>query len=299
MSAVPWWRGWRAADSGQVELLDLRQYVEKMILSYLQVIKLPTKPNMDSLDRLTAALLGELREKQAANALTQDDIERWLMRSPLFAAVQTNVFRSAFDLDIPHDYQHILPAVRGAPADHASPLGPLEQMFVNHSLPMARRDQWRLLFSTAVHGQSFSKLVGQITDKGPSLVVVRDTDGHVFGGFAPESWHTSGGFYGTSEAFLFSVRPKMEVFLPSGYNENYMYLNVNQQTLPNGLGFGGKFEYFGLFISGDFGEGFTAPTCTTFDLRQMSGRKRFQLDALEVWAVGPEPKKQEAVAWMQ
>ena len=43
---------------------------------------------------------------------------------------------------------------------------------------------------------ALSKLLGSITDRGPSLVVVRDTDGHVFGGYAPESWHCNGDFYG-------------------------------------------------------------------------------------------------------
>ena len=41
-----------------------------------------------------------------------------------------------------------------------------------------------------------STMLGSIVDKGPSLVVVRDTDGHVFGGYAPESWHCNGDFYG-------------------------------------------------------------------------------------------------------
>ena len=49
---------------------------------------------------------------------------------------------------------------------------------------------------TALSGSGRSKLLGSITDKGPSVVVVRDTDGHVFGGYAPESWHCNGEFYG-------------------------------------------------------------------------------------------------------
>ena len=58
-------------------------------------------------------------------------------------------------------------------------------------------------------------------------------------------------------------------------------------------GFGGKFEYFGVFVSADFGHGFSAPSCTTFECRQLAGRKRFDIDTLEVWGVGPEPKKGE------
>lgn len=280
-------------DSDKVDMLDLRHYVEKMVLSYVSVLKVKNRPNMASLERLTTALLSDFSEKDASVAVTQADIESWLMRCPLFAAIQTNVFRAAFHLDIPHDYRNILPAQIGAPADYSAALGPLEQMFVNYALPQPLRDQWRLFYSNRVHGQSFSKLMGSVTGQGPALLVVRDTDGHVFGAFGPESWHCNGEFYGTAQTFLFSVRPKMEVFLPSGFNENYMYLNVNQQTLPNGLGFGGKFEYFGLFLSADFGHGFTAPSCTTFDSRQLSGKKRFEIDTVEVWGIGAEPRKDD------
>ncbi|XP_043193320.1 MTOR-associated protein MEAK7-like isoform X1 [Amphibalanus amphitrite] len=278
-------------DSDHVDILDLRHYVEKMVLSYVSVLKLTKRPKMESLERLTTALLAEFSDKDASVPVTQSDIESWLLRCPLFAAIQTNVFRSAFNLDIPHDYRHILPDMPDIDKSYEPAIGPLERMFVNYALPQQQRDQWRLFFSNKIHGQSFSTMLGSIVDQGPSLVVIRDTDGHVFGAYAPESWHCNGEFYGTAQTFLYALDPKMEIFLPSGFNENYMYLNVNQQTLPNGMGFGGKFEYFGLFVSADFGHGFTAPTCTTFESRQLSGKKRFQIDVIEVWGVGPKPKK--------
>ena len=40
---------------------------------------------------------------------------------------------------------------------------------------------------------------------------------------------------GDSNCFLFSVVPRMEVYMYSGYNDHYMYLNAGQQTMPNGL----------------------------------------------------------------
>ena len=42
-------------------------------------------------------------------------------------------------------------------------------------------------------------------------------------------------FAGTGESFLFTLRPRMGVYSSSGYNQNYMYLNQNQETMPNGL----------------------------------------------------------------
>ena len=40
---------------------------------------------------------------------------------------------------------------------------------------------------------------------------------------------------GTPECFLFSLSPHYGVYTTTGYNENYMYLNQGQETLPNGL----------------------------------------------------------------
>ncbi|XP_047111094.1 MTOR-associated protein MEAK7-like [Schistocerca piceifrons] len=72
-------------------------------------------------------------------------------------------------------------------------------------------------------------------NKGPTIVIVRDRDGHVFGGFAPSSWTLSPNYVGDDSSFLFSILPVMERFEPTGYNDHYQYLNVQQQTLPNGL----------------------------------------------------------------
>ena len=40
---------------------------------------------------------------------------------------------------------------------------------------------------------------------------------------------------GDSSCFLFSLKPTMGVYQPTGYNDNYMYLNMGMQTMPNGL----------------------------------------------------------------
>jgi len=40
---------------------------------------------------------------------------------------------------------------------------------------------------------------------------------------------------GDSRCFLFSLLPSLVIYHPTGYNENFMYLNHQMQTLPNGL----------------------------------------------------------------
>ena len=46
-----------------------------------------------------------------------------------------------------------------------------------------------------------------MADRGGTLLVVRDVDGHVFGGFASTPWHVSPHYFGTGECFLFSASP--------------------------------------------------------------------------------------------
>ena len=66
--------------------------------------------------------------------------------------------------------------------------------------------------------------------------MIKDKEGHVFGGFAPFSWVLGPNFFGDSRSYLFTLYPKMNMFPSTNFNSNYQYVNINQQTMPNGLG---------------------------------------------------------------
>ncbi|KAG5839817.1 hypothetical protein ANANG_G00209010 [Anguilla anguilla] len=154
----------------------------------------------------------------------------------------------------------------------------------------------RLLFSTRLHGESFTRLVGCCARRGPTLLLLRDSHGHQFGGFASQSWDTKPQFQGDSRCFLFSVFPTLRVYTCTGYNQHYMYLNQGQQTMPNGLGMGGQHHYFGLWLDSDFGKGHSRarPRCTTYGSPQLSAQENFTVETLEVWGVGDPPEEQQA-----
>lgn len=63
-------------------------------------------------------------------------------------------------------------------------------------LAPAMRREWRLLFSSAKHGASFSTLLGRLGGAAPTLLLVRDHGGRVFGGVAHAPWRRAGAFYG-------------------------------------------------------------------------------------------------------
>jgi len=68
---------------------------------------------------------------------------------------------------------------------------------------------WELGYAPCVHGTSMSTFYRQ--QGGPNLLVVRDVDGNIFGGFAPAEWRPTAGAYGGTEAFVFVARRAVEV----------------------------------------------------------------------------------------
>jgi len=63
---------------------------------------------------------------------------------------------------------------------------------------------WQLVYSPNVHGTSLRTFYR--AQSGPNIIVVRDTGGAVFGGFAMESWRQQDCAYGSAESFVFAVR---------------------------------------------------------------------------------------------
>ncbi|XP_034542593.1 MTOR-associated protein MEAK7 [Notolabrus celidotus] len=168
-------------------------------------------------------------------------------------------------------------------------------MFLAPQLPDSYSAPWRLVFSTRLHGESFTRMMAGLMKRGPTLLLLKDTKGHIFGGFASHAWEVKPQFQGDSRCFLFTVFPTLRVYTATGYNQHFMYLNQNQQTMPNGLGMGGQHGYFGLWLDNDFGRGHSRarPKCTTYGSPQLSGEEDFTLDSVEVWAVGKPPEPEE------
>ncbi|XP_068597989.1 MTOR-associated protein MEAK7 [Brachionichthys hirsutus] len=168
-------------------------------------------------------------------------------------------------------------------------------MFLAPQLPDSYSAPWRLVFSTRLHGESFTRMVAGLMKRGPTLLLIKDTKGHIFGGFASPGWEVRPQFHGDSRCFLFTVFPRLRVYTATGYNQHFMYLNQNQQTMPNGLGMGGQHCYFGLWLDSEFGCGHSCarPKCTTYGSPQLSGDEHFTMDSMEVWAVGKPPEPEE------
>jgi hypothetical protein len=147
-----------------------------------------------------------------------------------------------------------IPDLGGAASDLLPPsaLRPLAA-----ALPPSHGKQWRLLFSTSRDGASFTRLCALAFTRAPCLLVIRDRNCAVFGGYSPEPLHISPKFYGNFSSFLFSVASNgsggeagVQLRRASGDNANFVYCNAHKEMLPTGIAFGGHLEskFFGLWL---------------------------------------------------
>eukprot|EP01147_Barroeca_monosierra_P004924 gene4924-8711_t len=157
---------------------------------------------------------------------------------------------------------------------------------INEQLPPKLQHEWSLLFSTQDNGRSEA-----VSNVSASVIVFKDTDDYVFGGFASLPWAPSPDFFGTDESFLFSLKPSLNFFPSTGSNANYQYFNVHSHSKPNGLGFGGILEYFGVFVDSDLAKGHCRGfPCSTYGNNQLSAKEEFCIESVEVWCVGQKPQ---------
>ncbi|XP_049720551.1 MTOR-associated protein MEAK7 [Elephas maximus indicus] len=265
-------RGWT-----QKEVPGAPSRVQVMAAQLLSEMKLPDGRKL-------------LEPEQLDCVCDQAVIEDWVFRVPHVATfLSVVIHKGLLVLSASLSLATLIPECHvDQGREFASILDVLSVIYINAHLPREQQHRWRLLFSSELHGHSFSQLCGRITHQGPCVAVLEDHNGHVFGGFASCSWEVKPQFQGDDRCFLFSVFPHMAVYTCTGYNDHFMYLNHGQQTIPNGLGMGGQHGYFGLWIDIDFGKGHSKakPTCTTYNSPQLSAKEDFQFHRMEVWAVG-------------
>nr|XP_048293346.1 MTOR-associated protein MEAK7 isoform X3 [Myodes glareolus]XP_048293347.1 MTOR-associated protein MEAK7 isoform X3 [Myodes glareolus] len=241
---------------GPVKARDVQKFTEELVTSVVHVLThrhelrgwtgRKSTVSATSVQAMAAQLLSEMKFQDGHKfrgpqcldqVCDQTVIEDWVFHVPhvgLFLSVVIHrglrLLNSSLDLSTLVPERHV---DQGQPFE--SILDVLPVIYLNSHLAVEQQHRWRLLFSTQLHGQSFSQLCSHITHQGPCLVVLEDRDGYVFGGFASRSWEVKPQFQGDNKCFLFSITPSMATYMYTGYNDHFMYLNHGQQTMPNGL----------------------------------------------------------------
>ncbi|CAL8262723.1 unnamed protein product [Merluccius merluccius] len=292
-----------AGHSEVVAREQVSQFLQDVLSAVVQILAHRGRLQGWRLDRMGEVSVGiKLLAEQMCSELKASEqgtcdvgcLEDWVFRVSQVATYLELLVSEGLGVVLPNrPPPTLLPPCRETPWSQLKCLLDLPTlMFLAPQLPDRYSAPWRLLFSTQLHGESFSRMVAGLTRRGPTLLLIRDSRGHVFGAFASQAWEVKPQFQGDSRCFLFTVSPQLQVYTATGYNQHFMYLNQNQQTMPNGLGMGGQHGYFGLWLDSDFGRGHSRarPKCTTYGSPQLSGDEDFTLDYVEVWAVGKPPE---------
>nr|KAF6426680.1 oxidation resistance 1 [Molossus molossus] len=152
------------------------------------------------------------------------------------------------------------------------------EKLTKHLPPRTIGYPWTLVYGTGKHGTSLKTLyrtmIGLDT---PVLMVIKDSDGQVFGALASEPFKVSDGFYGTGETFVFTFCPEFEVFKWTG--DNMFFIKGDMDS----LAFGGGGGEFALWLDGDLYHG-RSHSCKTFGNHTLSKKEDFFIQDIEIWA---------------
>ena len=97
-------------------------------------------------------------------------------------------------------------------------------MFLNSYFPHSLRGRFFPLFSSSHHGESFSTFCKSLVGcSGPTLLVIRDKKGHVFGGFASTVWRNDPNFIGLCSLYSY-IRMYICVYLCACYVCIYVHV---------------------------------------------------------------------------
>lgn len=149
--------------------------------------------------------------------------------------------------------------------------------------------KWKLLYSTSHHGRILNRFKHHTFGyDGPTVTVIRDCDHHVFGAFVEGGWTDTPKYCGTSNTFLFSLKPTFSIYRACGSERNYVYLysDESKKSFPHGIGFGGSIGGFRLFVDADLKMGESRSADATFSRGGLAGEALFEVDSIEVWGIG-------------
>lgn len=62
---------------------------------------------------------------------------------------------------------------------------------------------------------------------GPTILIIKDTEGYIYGGYASQPWERHGDFYGDLKSFLFQLYPRASIFRPTGSNSKLQWVSFN------------------------------------------------------------------------
>jgi hypothetical protein len=141
--------------------------------------------------------------------------------------------------------------------------------------PRAEGYPWVLIYNSEKHGYSLSTLYRKMEtwyeEMSPILLIIRDTQGHVFGAMVSTAIRPAEHYYGTADScFLFRFTGKVphtrELRHYEWTGDNQFFIHSTRNTLSIGAGQG----HSGLWLDADLNHG-RSQRCKTFDNEPLAG----------------------------
>jgi hypothetical protein len=134
------------------------------------------------------------------------------------------------------------------------------------------------VFSISVDGCALRSFYDKCEKVNNSILVLKDEDGNIFGGYASEAWSPKYTFYGTGECFLFTYykENRINIFSSTGQNDHYMYGDDEQICM------GCSDDYFSLSLRNNFLDGYSKST-KTYNNESLNNKDKFTIVKLELW----------------
>lgn len=62
--------------------------------------------------------------------------------------------------------------------------------------------------------------------EGPTVLIIKDKQGCIYGGYASQPWQRHAEFYGDMKSYLFQLNPKASIYRPTGANNNLQWVTI-------------------------------------------------------------------------
>lgn len=155
------------------------------------------------------------------------------------------------------------------------------QVLARNALPVSIKGRsWKRLYSLERDGDAFEMFLKKVQNDDFTLLVLKTTDGHVFGGFADRVWERQESYFGAGQAFLFSVNDDDAVSVYHWTGANRMVQHVGGDKRRFAMGGGGS--GFGLCVEDNFRQGSTS-NCETFENEALCPGDSFRVLSFEVY----------------
>ena len=179
--------------------------------------------------------------------------------------------------------RRILPTLRGLPTSKTGVKavsivhkGILENIVKDLPTRYAICD-WNLVYSSQRDGYSLNTCLNFSKNRsGPSLLVIKDSFGHIFGAFASETIEKRDSYFGTGETFVAKFFPNYHVYKSTRDNQEYIVCEKGEFLA---FGGGGKFA---LHLDKHFKNGISESS-KTFDNEILSKNMNFKCVEIELW----------------